>query len=58
MLKYEAEVVREALLSALREFEELEAQHDWFTSPSISRIHKAINILDKDKNQNDHQSHH
>lgn len=45
----EIDFIKEALLSAMREFEELESQYDWFISPSIVRIQRALKILHHEK---------
>lgn len=45
--RLEEEYIRETLLSCLREFEELEEQYEWFTSPCPARIHKAVKMIDR-----------
>lgn len=45
MTKFEEEFLEETLLSCLRDFEELEEQHPWFTTLCINRINKALRML-------------
>lgn len=45
----ETEFIQEALRSAMRELQELENQYEWFISPSIGRIQRALKILHHEK---------
>lgn len=45
MTRFEEEYLEETLLSCLRDFEELEEQHPWFTTLCINRINKALKML-------------
>lgn len=42
--------IRETLLSCKREFEELENQYEWFTTPCIDRIEKTLKLLSQNAN--------